>query len=219
MATAAAALSGDSASMTCVQYGCGLSAPAGWRNFDASPTLRLQRLPLVGRWLTAGRVRFPAAVEFGDVTRGLPLAESSCDAVYCSHVLEHLSLADLRLALKETRRVLKPGGVFRGVMPDLEVMIRGYANDDSPAAGLKFIRDTLMGVESRSRGLKAVAEQALGNSHHLWLWDYKGIAAELKSAGFRDIRRAEFGDSGKPAFATVEEEDRWTNSLGFQCRK
>jgi ubiquinone/menaquinone biosynthesis C-methylase UbiE len=205
--------------MTCVQYGCGLSAPAGWRNFDASPTLRLQRLPVVGRWLTPGRVRFPDAVEYGDVTRRLPLADASCDAVYCSHVLEHLSLADLRLALRETRRVLRSDGVFRGVMPDLEVMIRGYANDDTPAASVKFIRDTLMGVEARSRGLKAVAEHTLGNSHHLWLWDYKGIAAELEAAGFRDIRRAGFGDSGIAAFAGVEEEDRWTNSLGFQCRK
>ncbi len=31
-----------------VQYGCGLSAPAGWNNYDASPTLRLQKLPVVG---------------------------------------------------------------------------------------------------------------------------------------------------------------------------
>ncbi|HEX8242224.1 MAG TPA: hypothetical protein VF541_01965 [Longimicrobium sp.] len=30
------------------QYGCGPCAPAGWRNFDASPTLRLQRLPAAG---------------------------------------------------------------------------------------------------------------------------------------------------------------------------
>ncbi|HEX6859864.1 MAG TPA: hypothetical protein VF138_06660, partial [Caulobacteraceae bacterium] len=58
-----------------VQYGCGLSAPDGWLNFDASPTLRLQRLPLVGRLLTRGRVRFPEAVRYGDITRGLPLAD------------------------------------------------------------------------------------------------------------------------------------------------
>lgn len=31
-----------------IQYGCGLSAPAGWRNFDSSPTLRAQRLPVLG---------------------------------------------------------------------------------------------------------------------------------------------------------------------------
>ncbi|MCI5142460.1 MAG: methyltransferase type 11, partial [Candidatus Electrothrix sp. ATG1] len=29
-----------------IHYGCGLSAPESWLNFDASPTLRLQRIPL-----------------------------------------------------------------------------------------------------------------------------------------------------------------------------
>ncbi|CAO5043555.1 MULTISPECIES: hypothetical protein [Microcystis] len=27
-----------------VQYGCGWSAPSQWRNFDASPTLRFERM-------------------------------------------------------------------------------------------------------------------------------------------------------------------------------
>ena len=34
-----------------VQYGCGLSDPEGWKNFDSSPTLRLQKLPLIGRFI------------------------------------------------------------------------------------------------------------------------------------------------------------------------
>lgn len=31
-----------------VQYGCGLAAPDGWINFDASPRLRFERLPGAG---------------------------------------------------------------------------------------------------------------------------------------------------------------------------
>ena len=35
---------------TYIQYGAGPSScPEGWLSFDASPTLRLQRLPLIGR--------------------------------------------------------------------------------------------------------------------------------------------------------------------------
>ena len=31
-----------------VQYGCGLSAPKEWINFDVSPTLRIQKTPILG---------------------------------------------------------------------------------------------------------------------------------------------------------------------------
>jgi hypothetical protein len=33
-----------------VQFGCGWSVSENWHNFDASPTLRFERLPLVGRF-------------------------------------------------------------------------------------------------------------------------------------------------------------------------
>ena len=33
------------------QYGAGNEAIAGWLNFDASPRLRLQKLPIIGAFL------------------------------------------------------------------------------------------------------------------------------------------------------------------------
>ena len=60
-----------------VQYGCGINAPDVWINFDASPTLRLQNIPLVGPLITRGRARFPASVRYGDVVRGLPITTGS----------------------------------------------------------------------------------------------------------------------------------------------
>src|SRR2546421_9928005 len=69
-----------------VQFGCGLSAPETWRNFDASPTLRFERLPIVGRLYTKNGERFPGNVEYGDIVKGLPLVRESCAAVYASHV-------------------------------------------------------------------------------------------------------------------------------------
>lgn len=202
-----------------VQYGCGVSAPQNWVNFDASPTLRLQRMPLLGKAITRGRSIFPDNVAYGDVVKGLPLRDASCRRVYCSHVLEHLSLIDFRKALRETLRVLKPGGVFRGVLPDLEAFARVYVADGTPAAALTFMQDTLLGMRERPRGLRGLAAMALGNSHHLWMWDYKAMVVELMQAGFVDIRRASFGDSGVRAFEAVENRGRWDGCLGFQCRK
>jgi hypothetical protein len=68
-----------------VQYGCGLSAPAEWINFDVSPTLRIQKIPILGG-LLKGRLntRFPDNVRYGDIIKGLPVADNSCDGLYCS---------------------------------------------------------------------------------------------------------------------------------------
>lgn len=202
-----------------VQYGCGLSAPASWRNFDASPTLRLQRLPAVGALVTRGRVIFPANVEYGDVVSGLPVADAACEAVYCSHVLEHLSLEDFRTALRETHRILMPGGTFRGVLPDLELIAKDYVSDPTPEASIRFMRSTLLGMDVRVRGAKALVQESMGNSRHLWMWDYKGLAHELGAAGFREIRRAKFGDNVAQHFADVEDEGRWRDCLGFECNR
>jgi hypothetical protein len=82
-----------------VQYGCSFSAPEGWLNFDASPTLRFERIPLLGKLYTKNESRFSPEVRYGDIVRGLPLEPSSVDGLYASHVLEHLSFEDCRLAL------------------------------------------------------------------------------------------------------------------------
>jgi len=202
-----------------VQYGCGWSAPNGWRNFDASPTLRFERIPLIGTLYTKNDARFPANVEYGDVVRGLPISPGSCRGVYSSHVLEHLALDDFRIALRNTYEILRSGGTFRLVVPDLEYSARTYIESRSKTAAIEFIRDTNLGHESRARGIKGLARTWLGNSQHLWMWDYKSIQAELEEAGFVEVRRAAFGDSSDPMFRTVENEDRWKNCLGVECRK
>jgi SAM-dependent methyltransferase len=201
-----------------VQYGCGLCAPPTWRNFDASLTLRLQRLPVVGRaFRRPPYPPFPPNVEYGDIVRGLPVAEGSCAGVYCSHVLEHLALADFRVALANTRAMLRPGGVFRLVVPDLEPMARAYLASDEPNAALAFIANTHMGVSARAHGVIGRLRRVFGTGAHLWMWDHRSMESELRRAGFRDVRRARFGDASDPAFADVEAADRWADSVGMEA--
>ena len=80
-----------------VQFGCGSCAPEGWRNFDASPRLRLEKCPVIGRFIR--QPVFPSNCEYGDIVKGLPFAPVTVDVLYSSHVLEHLSLEDLRMTL------------------------------------------------------------------------------------------------------------------------
>jgi SAM-dependent methyltransferase len=202
-----------------VQYGCGLSAPAGWINFDSSPTLQLQRLPLIGRWMN-GLVKpvFPKAVRYGDIVKGLPLPPRAADLVYCSHVLEHLALHDLRQALRNTFKCMRTGGIFRMVLPDLRALAEAYVSDQSHESAPRFMRDTYLGHTTRRRGLAGLLRAGFGNSLHLWMWDFSSLSAELAEAGFKDIRRASFGDSMDSAFAAVEELHRWDGQLGIECQ-
>jgi SAM-dependent methyltransferase len=202
-----------------VHYGCGFSAPTAWWNFDASVTLRFEQAPLIGRVYTKNERRFPPNVEYGDIVSGLPVPDGSCRAVYCSHVLEHLSLEGCRSALRNTLRVLRSGGTFRLVVPDLDVLARAYVADASPDAAHKFVRDTWLGKERRSQGLLRFAYEYLRTSGHRWMWDYDSMELELADAGFAEIRRAEFGDSPDPMFSLVEDADRWQDCLGVECRR
>ncbi len=201
-----------------VQYGCGLCAPEGWLNFDASPTLRARSVPVLGL-LAKRMVAFPKEVRYGDIRAGLPVADKSVDAVYCSHVLEHLSLEDCRLALANTFRILKPGGRFRLVMPDLRWYVDQYLADGTPDAAHRLMRETILGQPSRPRGFMNAMREWMGNSRHRWMWDYPAMEHELFAAGFRDIRRASIGDSGDEHFNAVEDVQRWQACLGVDCRR
>ena len=200
-----------------VQYGCGLSAPPSWENFDVSPTLRLQKLPLIGGMIPGPK--FPRSIRLGDIRNGLGLSDGYADAVYCSHTLEHLSLEDLREALKQSLRILRPGGTFRFVLPDLKRIAVKYAAASGPRASIEFMEESYLGKHTRPKGLEGMLRSWIGNSEHLWMWDYDSLSAELAQAGFVNIRRAQFGDSQIAEFKDVEDPSRWKDELGIECQK
>ncbi|HEX6860416.1 MAG TPA: methyltransferase domain-containing protein, partial [Caulobacteraceae bacterium] len=146
----------------------------------------------------------------------------ACDAVFASHVLEHLTREDLETALKETLRIMRPGAVFRLIVPDLKVLAEEYLKRlkrGDPEASSTFMRDGYFGVESRPKGLLRRLESMLGNSAHLWMWDEVSMTEALVRAGFRDVRPVRFGDADIPAFAAVEAQDRFTDAVALEARK
>jgi hypothetical protein len=201
-----------------VQYGCGFSTGRNWLNFDNSPTLRIERLPFAGRLasrLTGNSQPFPAAVRYGDIRRGLPVADGSVRGVYASHVLEHLSYDDFKLALANTFRMLEPGGIFRLIVPDLQERARRYVEEaagNSPEAAGHFLRATHLGMEQRPVTLLGRLRVLIGGSAHLWMWDEPSLRKHLEQADFVDVRPCRFGDSEDPMFAEVEDRSRFVDA-------
>jgi SAM-dependent methyltransferase len=89
-----------------VNIGCGAVFHKDWVNLDVAPSD-----PAVRRW---------------DARSGLPFDDGAVVACYASHVLEHLSKVEASRLLAECQRVLRPGGVIRLVVPDLEGIARHY---------------------------------------------------------------------------------------------
>lgn len=91
--------------LCCLNVGCGDTYFPEWNNCDLLP----------GR----GVVKHDARDQ-------LPWRDDIFDAVYSSHVLEHLTPAEAQQVIADIRRVLKPTGVCRIVVPDLEDICRLY---------------------------------------------------------------------------------------------
>jgi len=77
-------------------------------------------------WINIDITRTGPSVVAHDLSTGIPLPNESCEVVYHSHVLEHLKRPDAQFFMRECFRVLKPGGLLRVAVPDLEQVCRQY---------------------------------------------------------------------------------------------
>jgi SAM-dependent methyltransferase len=98
-----------------LNLGCGSRYHPDWINIDIAPR--------------------GAGVIQHDISRGIPLPDASCDVVYHTAVLEHMRRADATALMVECYRVLKPGGIVRVGVPDLERICRLYLSRLTAALG------------------------------------------------------------------------------------
>lgn len=112
---------------TILNLGCGTKTSPRTTNIDWSIHARLRCNP-IGRRLAPlllndeRRALFLSMddVLVHDLKKGIPVPAASVDAVYHSHVLEHIDRDAVAGFFADIWRALKPGGVHRIVVPDLE---------------------------------------------------------------------------------------------------
>ena len=215
-----------------LNLGCGSRTSPWCVNIDWSPYLRLKRSrvgSMVAPVLLRGerRERFAALagnVVVHDLRRPIPVDDGSVDAVYHSHVLEHIDRDLVAGFLAEVRRTLRPGGVHRIVVPDLEAATRRYlahldACASDPAAAVEhdgyvgavieqMVRRESTGAAGQPRLHRAVENVLFGDARrrgetHQWMWDRMNLAVALADAGFRDARVLDHRTSAIPGWDSI----------------
>ena len=78
------------------------------------------------RWTNLDHCESDEEIRSHDLRKPLPFPDNHADAIYCSHFLEHLKPKASRFFLEECHRCIKPGGILRIVVPDLERLTRDY---------------------------------------------------------------------------------------------
>ncbi len=208
-----------------IQFGSGLRAVEGWINYDSSPTLRIQKLPFANiLFKKVLSCRFDDQIIYGDIVKGLGVPNESADGIFCSHVLEHLSLDDFHTALTNIFYILKKGGRFRVIVPNLKYYINNYLDSvPSPqtiemTSAYKFNIETCYGRNySRSTLSKRLVE-AFGNSYHLWMWDLESLKLALELAGFHDVTEFSKGSCNDVSFLAPERDYQFmNNAISLEC--
>lgn len=77
-------------------------------------------------WVNIDFVSPKKGVLSHNLLEGIPFSENEFDVIYHSHLLEHFSKSDGKKFIKECYRVLKPGGIIRIAVPNLEVIVVNY---------------------------------------------------------------------------------------------
>lgn len=223
-----------------VNLGSSARCAPGWNNVDFGWLIRLGRhrtlCALLRRAGLLSEARYgrilkldPNAILW-DLRKGIPFADATFDAVYHCHVLEHIDREDAPAFLRECLRVLRPGGVLRVVVPDLEALARNYlaivdrqadeGSAEAHAAAVGAMIDQMVvrvPRERKERGALVraaehllVGDTAKSGALHRWMYDRHSLSRLMRDAGFGAIRGCDSKTSriaGWPGFNLDTEPD------------
>jgi predicted SAM-dependent methyltransferase len=174
-----------------MNWGCGEHPEPGWINSDIKD---------------APGIDLPC-----DIREGLPLEDDSLDYIVSIHALPEIPYTDIVGTLRELRRVLKPGGVLRLALPDLDRGIQAYLNRDEDYF---LVPDE----DARAIGSKFIVQMIwYGYSRTLFTYDF--TRELLQNAGFTDVARTEYRETASRFPEIVHLDSRERESLYVEATK
>jgi len=160
--------------------------------------------------------KLPNNIIVHDLKKGLPYENNSVDAVYHSHLLEHIDRSMVKDFLLEIFRVLKPDGVQRIVVPDLYYLCKSYVenhekciqhnqiikNHDNYVAAIleQAVRKEAYGSSKQNKIVRKIENLILGDARkrgetHQWMYDSVNLKNILDEVGFKNIKVQTFSTS------------------------
>lgn len=146
-----------------IQFGCGGNKLEGWENYDAEV----------------------------NIARPLPFSGAAIDFVFAEHVIEHVTHREAWNFLAECYRILKPGGVLRIAIPDVERIWSHFTPEYGAA------------VKSGCTRHDAVLA-AVFNHGHQAAWTEGLLVTAMESVGFTIESFPPFGESDHDELKEVE---------------
>ncbi|MBK7953705.1 MAG: methyltransferase domain-containing protein [Candidatus Accumulibacter sp.] len=170
-----------------IHLGCGSNYLDGWVNLDLDS---------------------PVADTHADLRNPLPYPDASVDFIFNEHFLEHLSREQGVVFLRECRRVLKPGGVFRVSTPDLRWLVAQYVSGKLDEwADVGWMADTPCRLLNEGMRLWG----------HEFLYDLPELIQTLRGAGFGNTCSVAHRESSFPELAGLEGRP-WHRELIVEAR-
>jgi len=210
-----------------LNIGSGNLARPDWNNLDLSIYAELRKHMLLSRILNIIGIlsderydkltSLPSTIIRWDVIKGLPYEDQSFDVIYSSHMLEHIDRDRVPFVLGHAYRVLKPGGVLRIVVPDLELIIQEYmASLEMPGSTEQheeaidqlfeqMVRREGAGTRNQRFPVRLIDRYLIGSASkrgetHRWMYDRINLCSVLEKAGFVEIEQTAFDQSRIPGW-------------------
>ena len=145
----------------------------------------------------------------------IPLENSTCETVFCSHVIEHIPNYKFEKVLLEFNRVLKKDGIVRILSPDLVLLAKSYVEKDQTFYKKLLEEDenlrTDLGYGGTfmncivSPGQHTVVfnnslSEFIGGLGHIYLYDFEMLKILLERYGFYDVKQKKIGESEFPDY-------------------
>lgn len=147
-------------------------------------------------WINIDFQRYPGVDVVWNIKYEMPIDDNSCALIFHEHVLEHFSLEDGLVVLRQCHKKLQPGGVLRVAMPSLDAMLEhcasGTYSDIHGEHMPKFhTKAEYLNVYFRWWG-------------HKWIYDREELHRRLREAGFSLIRDTDYHESLLPELRGLE---------------